>query len=121
VVPNSASSVERNPRDANVHGSTLMPPNPIMSQMLLIEARFKSFVKIALKKILVLLGGHESPNLHDHRFTMKKLSCVNNRGNVMTNWSAGRIITARTTNTILTVLQKYLGPAILTQATVLAV
>lgn len=121
VVQNSASCVERNPRDANVHGSTLMLQNPITSQMLPIEARFKSFVKIALKTILVLLDDHESLNLHDPRFTMKKLSCVNNRRNVMTSWSAGRIIMAKTTNTILAVLQKYPGPAILTQATVLAV
>lgn len=121
VVPNFVSYVERNPRDANVHGSTLMLPNPTTSQRLHTEARFKSFVKIALKKILVLLDDHESLNLHGPRFTMKKLLCVNNRRNVMTNWSAGRIIMAKTTNTILAVLQKYLGPVILTQAIVPAV
>jgi hypothetical protein len=113
--------VERSPRDANVHGSSLMLPNPITSKRLHIEARFRSFVKIALKKNLVLLDDHEKLNLHDPRSMMKKLSCVNNRRSVTMSWFAGLIIMAKTTNTILEVLQKYLGLAILTQATVLAV
>jgi hypothetical protein len=78
AVPNFALRVVKSPRNANVHGSTLMLRNPtIMSKRLHTEERLQSSVKIVRRRSLELLEGDEDQSSHDNIFTTRRLSYVN--------------------------------------------